>query len=126
MLQNALLWLTLSTLVSVWVVGGIIVRRLDLLVADLTERDVHAQMEVDGKNELTDMDLAILDPADILRHERRVKLDRIRYGYMPPIDDRGWPCWMAWKDWEETHAQGRRDLLGLGLASDSVGRDGTL
>jgi len=30
-LQNSLFWLTLSSLVSVWVVGGTIIRRLNLL-----------------------------------------------------------------------------------------------
>jgi hypothetical protein len=101
MLQNPLFWLTLGTLVSVWVVGGMIIRRLNLLLNDLAERDAHAHMEVDRKNELSEMDLTMLDGAAIRQHERQVRFDRVRYGYMPPIDDRGWPCWMAWKDWEE-------------------------
>jgi hypothetical protein len=98
--QNTLFWLSLATIASVWIVGVTIARRLDLPLNDIAERDVHARLEVDGRNELTDMDLAMLDPEHIQQHERRIRFERIRYGYMPPIDDRGWPCWMAWKDWE--------------------------
>jgi hypothetical protein len=121
MLQNPLFWLTLAIIISVWVLGYDFIRRLNLLLNDLAELDAHAQMEVDGKNELSEMDFAMLDGGAVMRHERRVKFYRTRYGYMPPVDNRGWPCWMAWKDGEERRQKEREKLF---RAAPDRGPDG--